>query len=287
MNFEGLSLEERIRLQYSTFSKKRKKIADFILRNIDIIAFSKSEKLVERLGVSESTLSRFAYSVGYNGFSDLRKNIQNKLQSDLDVYKVHLNSKRISEESSSSKMVMRRDISNIESSMKKLDVETLKTCAKLTADADAVYVLGSRTSSVLSTYLSFYLNYMIKNLRILSPTMDNLLDDLIHIGKKDVLLSFSFPRYSNKTYRAIRHAKEKGAKIIGFTDGPKSPMLKYTKHLIYADFHMSTFIDSMCAPISVCNAFLVELASINDDVLAKNFTLLERMWNEYDVYERE
>ncbi len=100
----------------------------------------------------------------------------------------------------------------------------------------------------------------------------------------DVIIGISFPRYSTRTLEAMRFAKRTGAQVIAITDGPMSPLCETADCALTARTEMSSFVDSLTAPMSLINALLVSLGLRRKEALAEHFRQLEGIWNTYSVY---
>ncbi len=283
---QSMSLEDRIKYFYSKLSKNQKLLADFIMENSTDVLFLKAYNLGKEVGVSASTVGRFAQFIGYEDYKDMQKalakNFKNKLSS-LERYQIGKNSKLTSNELED---IIIKDIDNLKKTLELNDFDRFENISNSIQKAKRVYIVGQRSSKVLAEYLAFYLNFIRSDVKIIPSGAGDLMDELIHINKNDVLIAFSFPRYAKRTYDAIDFAKQRGAKIIAMTDAFLSPMMDYADEVLVAEFGMSTFIDSMTAPLSLINALILSLSKNNTSVIGDNFTLLEELWQKYDIYQK-
>ncbi len=236
-----------IHSSYTKLSKGQKMIADYIVDNYDKVAFMTASNLGNNVGVSESTVVRFANAIGYNGYPNLQKELQELIKTKLTTVQ-RLELSKDYDEEEAFKNVMRSDVENIEKTIKEIDTSTFQEVIKEILKAKKVYILGLRSSTVLAQYLGFYLNFFLENVNVVPSGINDIFDQLINIKEDDVLIGISFPRYSKKTMEAVEFAKKKGATIVGITDSPFSPITKYSKYTLTARSNMASFVDSLVGP---------------------------------------
>jgi len=277
-------LLNRIEKNYIKLSKGQKRIADFILQNYDKVAFMTASTLGDSTGVSESTVVRFANALGYDGYPKLQKGLQESIKTKLTTVQRFELSKDLEKESSYTKKVMNADMDNIRRTLDGVDEETMTQIVEEIHNARRVYILGMRSSSVLANYLGFYLNFILKDVVVVTAGALDVFDHLVNITKDDLLITISFPRYAKRTFEIVEFATTQGATIIGITDSPMAPLVPMVKHSLFARYGMNTFIDSLVAPMSLINA-LIQMVSIKEmDRVEENFEKLENIWNEYKIY---
>jgi len=109
---------------------------------------------------------------------------------------------------------------------------------------------------------------------------------LVNVGQEDVVIAFSFPRYSTATVKGAQYCRSTGATVVGVTDSKLSPLGQSCEHVLVAKSDMVSLVDSLVAPLSVVNALIVALAADREKTLSKTFDTLERVWEEYNVYEK-
>jgi DNA-binding MurR/RpiR family transcriptional regulator len=277
-------LLNRIEKNYIKLSKGQKRIADFILQNYDKVAFMTASTLGDSTGVSESTVVRFANALGYDGYPKLQKGLQESIKTKLTTVQRFELSKDLEKESSYTKKVMNADMDNIRRTLDGVEEETMNQIVEEIHNARRVYILGMRSSSVLANYLGFYLNFILKDVVVVTAGALDVFDHLVNITKDDLLITISFPRYAKRTFEIVEFATTQGATIIGITDSPMAPLVPMVKHSLFARYGMNTFIDSLVAPMSLINA-LIQMVSIKEmDRVEENFEKLENIWNEYKIY---
>lgn len=273
----------RIREKYNKLSKGQKLIASYVMNNYDKVAFMTASKLGDKVGVSESTVVRFANALDYKGYPELQKELQELIKTKLTtVQRLELSTSYGDE--GFFKKVMQADVDNIMKTISEIDTESFNEVVKNILEAKNVYVFGLRSSTVIVQYFSFYLNFMLDNVRIVPSGINDIFDQLINIDEGDVLIGITFPRYSKKTVEVMEFAKSKGAAIIGITDSQFSPIAEISDITLTAKSNMTSFIDSLVAPISLINALIVALSMQEKDKVTDTLKSLENTWEKYDIY---
>ncbi len=271
-----------IEQKYGKMSKSHKKIADFILKEYNRMPFLTASKIAKLVGVSESTVVRCAASLGYGGFPGLQRAFRERFQSTM----TKTERVKLSDEGDDCLIsrVMKADIDNIRETADALDVDELKRIVKVIKKSRKLFIFGSRSSTILAEYLTFYMNIIHGNVHLLSRGANDMYDEIVNIEDDDALIVFSFPRYSNRTFEVVEFAKSRKATIVGITDSLEAPLVQYCNHTLTAKYDMSTFIDSFVAPMSLVNAIILALAGGERDKMVEKFDLLESLWSLNDVY---
>ncbi len=277
----------RINDNMKNFSKGQKRIAEFIAEQYDKAAYITALKLGKSVGVSESTVVRFARELGYDGYPDMQKALRAIICTQLTAaQRVGVATDRIGE-NDILKSVLDADMENIRLSLNEIDRVEFAKIADAIVDAKRVYILGVRSSAALASFLSFYLNLISPNVRhVQTSTASELFEQIFRIEKDDVLIAISFPRYSTRTLKAIDYAKNQGATVIGITDSSSSPIAEAADMSLVAKSDMVSFVDSLVAPLSVINALMVAISMKKKSEVVDSFEKLEKIWDEYKVYEK-
>jgi DNA-binding MurR/RpiR family transcriptional regulator len=284
MSEEYRDLLNRIQVRFKKLSKGQKRIADYILNNYDKVAFMTASSLGDAVEVSESTVVRFANALGYGGYPKLQKALQESIKTKLTTVQRFEMSKELESNTDIYKKIMSQDVENIQRTVEDLDVDNLRNIADKVHRSRKIYVLGLRSSSVLAQYLGFYLNFEVENVRIIPSGALDAFDQVINLTKDDLLIAITFPRYSNQTIRLVNYAKEKGVPIISITDSVLSPVAPASEYILTAKYDMTTFIDSLVAPMSVINALILAVGMKNRVFLDGKFRELEKIWEESHTY---
>lgn len=275
-----------IKSKIDLFSKGQRRIADYILTQYDKAAYMTASKLGLTVGVSESTVVRFATELGYDGYPLLQKALQEMMRNKLtSVQRIQVTSEQIGTDDILEKVL----ISDIEKIRKTLE-ETRETdfydSVNAIVSAKRIYIIGSRSASALAAFLAYYFNLMFENVRVVNTSSTvELFEQIMRINESDVIIGISFPRYSTQTAKSLEFASSNGAKVIAITDSLTSPLARYANHILLARSDMISFVDSLVAPLSLINALIVAIGVKKRDEVSKNFERLEDIWNQYEVYE--
>ncbi len=250
----------RIGERYGKMSKSHKVIADFILKHYEQAVFMTAAKLGETLGISESTVVRFASGIGYDGYPKFQKALEECVQSKLSsVQKIDAKYGN-SSQSEILTSVLTADIEKLQDTIQNLDPAAFETAVSTILEADTIYIMGLRSNEPLAAFLNFYLNMIRGNVRLLNTTsVSETFEQMMHIGEKDCFIGISFPRYSMRTLKAMEFANDRNAKVIAITDSIHSPMNLYSSCNLLARSDMVSIVDSLVAPLSVINAVVVAL----------------------------
>lgn len=284
MKETNLDILNRIKLSYNKLSKGQKLIADYIIDNYDKVAFMTASKLGEKVGVSESTVVRFANALDYGGYPKLQKELQELIKTKLTTVQRLELSKDYNDEQDILKKVMKSDVDNIKKTIEEIDTNIFQAVIDIILQANKVYILGLRSSTVLAEYLGFYLNFILDNVSVVPSGINDIFDQLININENDAIIGISFPRYSKKTLEALKYAKTRKATIIGITDSTFSPVKTIANYTLTARSNMASFVDSLVAPMSLINSLIIGLSMKEKDKITSTFKNLESIWNEYNIY---
>jgi len=270
-----------------SFSKGQKKIAGYILESYDKAAFMTASRLGKTVGVSESTVVRFAAELGYDGYPDMQKSLQKMIRNRLtSVQRIEVTNDRMADQDLLA-MVLQSDIEKIRITLEELDRDSFEHAVDAIVSARKIYVVGVRSSAAIASFLAFYLNLIFDNVvTVPANTSSEVFESLLRVGDGDVVIGVSFPRYSTRTIRAMRFARAQGAVTVAITDSEASPLAADAQYILKARSDMASFVDSLVAPLSLVNALLVAVSQKKNDDLAGTFQKLEQIWEEYGVYEK-
>ena len=271
----------------SSFSKGQKLIGRFITQHYDKAAFMTASRLGDTVGVSESTVVRFATEVGFEGYPQLQKNLQEIIRNRLTtVQRMDIIDEQIAGSDVLTK-VMSLDSEKIRRTMEEADRAAFAQAVEAIVTAREVYILGIRSSSMLASFLAFYFNQIFPHVRCVnSNSTSETFEQMFRIGGEDVFIAISFPRYSQRTLKAAQYAKSQGARVIAITDSTSAPLAQAADILLLARSEMASFVDSLVAPLSVINALIVAVGLKKKKEISRTYATLESIWEEYQVYEK-
>jgi DNA-binding MurR/RpiR family transcriptional regulator len=283
---DGKHLISNIQSQYARLSKGQKLIAQYILKNYDKVAFMTACKLGDNVGVSESTVVRFANALGYSGYPKLQDALQELIKNKLTtVQRLEMTDDVYSDDRTILNKVLKSDINNIKDTLDGIDENAFKDAANQILKARKIYILGMRSSFTIAQYLGFYLGIILDSVHVIRMDMGDAFEQVVKINEDDVLISVSFPRYSKKSYQIVSYAKEKGAHIVSLTDSLFAPVAPLTDNLLLVKSNMAAFVDSLVPALSVANALIVSVGMKEKENVKQNFDDLEAIWEKYSVYE--
>ncbi len=269
------------------FSKGQRRIADYILDNYDTAAFMTASRLGSLAGVSESTVVRFAFELGYDGYPNMQKALQEMIRSRLTSTQRIQAAEDIFSGPDVLAAVIQSDIDKLRLMIGQAEQKEFDRVVEKIMNSRHVYILGVRSSSFVAGYLNFYLHMLTENVTLVqSNAAGEIFEQLLHIGPGDVMIAISFPRYSNVTINTAKFARDRGADIIAITDNELSPIYQVSDAALLAPCEMISFVDSMVAPLSLMNALLVALSNRVEKDISAIFAELETIWNEYGVFGR-
>lgn len=277
------NLLDRLNLEYDNLSKGQKKISNYIMQYYDKAAFMTAAALSKEVGVSESTIVRFAYALGYDGYPKMQKELQEVIQNRLTTiqrlqFMEGLSVEEIIESS------FKTDINNLRVTKEKNDPKEIEKTVDLIASARKIYIMGARSSAPLAQFLRYYLAYITENVRLVQYDGSDIYSEMLNAGPEDVAIAISFPRYSTMTLETMQYAKDRGCKIVAITDNTSAPPAQIADYVLAAKSYMNSFVDSLVAPLSIINLLIIMLGLRNKEKLFQNFEVLEQMWQEGSVY---
>lgn len=278
-------LISNIQSQYTRLSKGQKLIAQYILNNYDKVAFMTACKLGETVGVSESTVVRFANALGYSGYPKLQAALQELIKNKLTTVQRVEMAHDYSDDFAILNKVLKSDIDNIRSTLEEIDERAFKEASNKLLRARKIYILGMRSSFVVAQYLGFYLDIILDNVHIIRMDMGDAFEQIVRINEEDVIVAISFPRYSKKSYQIVNYAKEKGAHVISLTDSLFAPVASLADNTLLVKSNMASFVDSLVPALSISNALAISVGMKEKEDIKQHFDDLEQIWKRYSVGE--
>ena len=270
------------------FSKGQRNLARYILESYDKAAFMTAARLGKAVGVSESTVVRFAVELGYDGYPSMQKAMQEMVVNRLtSVQRIEVANDRIGDQDVVS-TVLQADMDRLRRSQDLVDRGEFRAAVEALLKAKRIYVLGVRSAAPLAHFLGYYLNYMFRNVHIVTASgSSEMFERIVGVGAEDAVIAYSFPRYSTTTAKGAQYCRSTGATVIGLTDSRLSPLGQNCDHVLLSKSDMVSLVDSLVAPLSLTNALIVALAARREKELAATFDSLEHIWEEYNVYEKQ
>ncbi len=271
-----------------SFSKGQRRIAQYITEAYDKAAFMTAGRLGAIVGVSESTVVRFAVELGFDGYPSMQKAMQEMVLNRLtSVQRISVASDRLEKQDVLS-LVLHGDSDKLRQTSELIDRNEFHLAVEAILKGKNIYVLGVRSAAPLADFMGYYLNFMFRNVHIVTTSGDSeMFEKLVNITAEDVVIAFSFPRYSALIAKGARYCRSVGATVIGLTDSGVSPLGQASDYVLLAKSDMVSLVDSLVAPLSVVNAILVALAAEREQTISQTFDSLERIWEQHNVYEKQ
>ena len=278
-----MDLLKKLDYDLEDMSKSNKQIATYILENYDKAAYMTAAKLADIVGVSESTVVRFACIEGFDGYPEFQDCLQELLKSKLTwVQRLYLAHPELPE--ITIKNAMKSDLKSLSKLNEEMNIDEInKVCDAILA-ARRVYVIGVRSSLPLAQFLHYYLNHILENVTLASPAYGDIFGSLMYADERDLIIGISFPRYSKTTMEGMHFAKKNGAKTIAITDTEDSPLVSCADTTVFVKSNMNSFVDSLVAPMSILNSIIVMVGISRKEKLTRYFDRIEDIWAEKDIY---
>ncbi len=285
MNADLLKLIEE---KMSGFSKGQRLIAGYVSEHYDKAAYLTAARLGAIVGVSESTVVRFAIELGYAGYPEFQHSLQEIIRNRLTSFqRIEVTNNLIGDGNVLDKVLL-SDAEKIRRTMEEIDHESFERAVDCIAKAQTIYIIGVRSSSSLAGFLNFNLRMIFDDVRFVQTTSGSeMFEQIMRVGQDDVMIAISFPRYSKRIINAVEYARTKGADVVALTDSKLSPIAAFADQLLIAQSDMASFVDSLVAPLSIINAMIVALSRKKQDELTERLRVLEEVWERYEVYDNK
>ena len=275
-----------LKQRYNQFSKSQRRIADYILEHYSKAAYLTAARLGQQAQVSESTVVRFAFELGFDGYPALQAALQETVRSKLtSLQRMEVAGDRQEEGEPVLDQVLNKDVEQIYRTLEQTDRAAFAGAVESIHQAKTVYLLAGGSAAFLAGFLNFYFRLVLPNVRLIqSASASELFEQILRVGKGDIVIGISFPRYSKKTVNALRYARKNGAQVVAITDSEFSPLAAQADYLLLARSDMVSFADSLVAPLSLINALIAAVGQRRQEETRRVFDRLEEIWAEYDVY---
>lgn len=272
----------------SSFSKGQRQIATYILEHYEKAAYLTASRLGAAVGVSESTVVRFATELGFDGYPALQKVLQKLIRSRLTSFQRMEVTNGLIGESDVLDKVLLSDIDKIRRTMEEVDRCSFEEAVDAIVSAKNIYIIGVRSSSALAGFLNYSFRMIFDNVRFVQTTSGSeMFEQIMQVGKGDVMIAISFPRYSTRIINAVEYAGSRHADVVALTDSKLSPIAAYANQLLLAHSDMASYADSLVAPLSIINALVVAVARKKQNEVSERLHALEEVWDRYDVYDKK
>ena len=269
------------------FSKGQRQIARYLLAHYDKAAYMTAAKLGSEVSVSESTVVRFVMELGYAGYPEFQKALQDLIRTKLTSFQRMEVTNHLIGDGDVLEKVLNSNVDNIRNTLESISRAAFRDAVDALVRAKNIYVIGVRSSAMLANFFSYSLQMIFDNVRLIDTTAGSeLFQQMMAIGEGDVLFAISFPRYSKRVIKAVEFARRAGADVVALTDSPDSPIAPSAQQVLIAQSDMASYVDSLVAPLSLLNAIIVAVSRTREDEVRDRLQKLEHIWDEYDVYDK-
>ncbi len=270
-----------------SFSKGQRQIAEYIKEHYDRAAYMTASRLGAVIEVSESTVVRFANALGFEGYPEMQRALQEYARTHLTAAQRMGVADNLMNRGTVLDKVLLGDADKIRHTLDEIDRAAFESAVEKIGNARNIYIIGSRSAAALASFLSFNLRMMFDNVcHVEMSSGSEMFEQIMSIGKEDVLIAISFPRYSNRTVRAAQYAHNSGADVVALTDSAQSPLAPFADQVLTARSDMASFVDSLAAPLSIINAMVVAVSMAHHDEVSERLHRLEKIWDEYNIYDK-
>ena len=281
------NLLQQMTARMPEFSKGQRLIAQYILNHYDRAAYMTASRLGSLVAVSESTVVRFANELGFAGYPEMQRALQELAKTNLTAAQRMQVADNLLDKNNILDHVLQADADKIRHTLDAIDRDAFYSAVEKIVAARNIYILGVRSAAALAEFLTFNFRMMFDNVRAVEGTTGTeIFEQLLDIGPEDVFIAISFPRYSKRTVRAVEFAHRAGADVVALTDSATSPLAPESDQLLTARSDMASFVDSLVAPLSIINAMVAAVSMRKHDEVTDGLHRLERIWDEYDVYDK-
>lgn len=281
-------LLKRIEEGMPSFSKGQKRIAEYVLKHYDKAAYLTASRMSTLVGVSESTVVRFAIELGFEGYPEFQHSLKELIRTRLTSFQRMEVTDQIIGDGNVLEKVLLSDAERIRRTYEKIDPASFDEAVSRIVNARNIYIIGVRSSSYLAGFLNHSFRMIFDNVRLVQTTSgSDMFEQIMRVGEGDVLIAISFPRYSKRVINAVEYARRQKAHIIALTDSPQSPLAAYADQLLVAQSDMASYVDSLAAPLSIINALIVAVSRLKKDEVTERLQELETIWDHYDVYDKK
>lgn len=269
------------------FSKGQRQIARYLLEQYDKAAYMTAAKLGREVSVSESTVVRFVIELGYEGYPEFQRSLQELIRTRLKSFQRMDVTNHLIGDGDVLEKVLNSDVDKIKRTLEGISRQSFEAAVNKIVKARTIYIIGVRSSSSLAGFLNFNFRMMFDNVKFIQTTSGSeMFEQLLDIGEGDVMIAISFPRYSKRIINAVEFARHAGADVVALTDNDASPIASHATELLVAQSDMASFVDSLVAPLSIINAMIVAVARAKQSEVRERLSRLELIWDEYDVYDK-
>lgn len=265
---------------YADLTQAQKRIAEAIVDDPEFVAFATVDKLSARLGIASSTIVRFAYRLGLDGYPELQERVRGLVRSRLR------GAEGVGDESSVAHLgegtaatSLRHDLDNLRNTISELDAQTLDKAVDIICRARRVFFTGGLASGALAEYTAHTFNRLRGGAQVLGR---DTAADILSMTPEDVLVVFSFPPYASQTLQILDAARKQRVVVVGITDSLISPLGEVDVTLTSRVSGVGPQ-NSLVAPMAIINVLLNGVAAKSPGS-ADRYRQIFRMLDEWNAF---
>jgi DNA-binding MurR/RpiR family transcriptional regulator len=277
---------DELRRRYDRLTQSQKRIAEYIVEHPQAVAFSTVDQMAGELDVNPSTIVRFTYRLGLNGFPDLQERMREVVRGQLSRTGDPINESQAAGhlEGTSFGASLSHDWQNLHHTISGLDAEAFNRAINLLTRSRRVYVVAGFTTFPVAHYFALVLDRLRSDVSLLASNDAFATPRLVEIKPEDCVLAVTFPRYARGTHRVAMWAKENKAKVIAITDSPISALGQISDVVLLAASAGTGMQNSMVAPMAVANALLNGVAAVKGSSALERYSRHDRLMNLWDAF---
>jgi len=275
------SIQNMIIEKLPEYSPNQKKLANFIIENLQTIPLLSVNQVSERAGVSTATIVRFSKILGFQGYLDLRNKLADILKeqlSPLEKYRKTISQK--DDYRNPLEIVAQTVIGNIDFCLEQNTLQEFKHISKHVRRAQNIFCLGMGISHYLAEIMSYLLKLYMKKAFALSSDSPSFPEQIILMNPKDLLIVFSFPPYSKQTVEAAELAKDSNITVISFADKKTAPVVEFSEHVLVAKTDNILFTNSLGSIAVLMNALVTDLALSEENEVITGLKKIDKYLND-------
>ncbi|WP_066175883.1 MurR/RpiR family transcriptional regulator [Bacillus marinisedimentorum] len=281
---EKMDVFDRMMHMQETMSKSQKKIANYLIANPESAPFLTASKLARQVGVGEATIIRFAVFLGFQGYPDFQRHLQETMKRKwTSAERFEKTSRMDHTEPHVWEEVLSDDIQNIKDTLDNIDAEAFQEAVRDIIGAERIFIVAYRSAQSIGHFLEFYLDLVLQNTELITQA-DGVSEHLLDITDQDLVIGLGFSRYTKRTVDVLKYSRSRGARTLVITDHLLSPLAPLGDTKLYSAVEINSFIDSFSAPLSIINALITGVTRSEQEKVKKRLEQLEDMWETFDVF---
>jgi DNA-binding MurR/RpiR family transcriptional regulator len=277
---------DELRRRYDLLTQSQKRIAAYIVEHSQAVAFSTVDQMAAELDVNPSTIVRFTYRLGLNGFPDLQERMREMVRGQLSRTGDPINESHVAAhlDGTSFGASLSHDWQNLHRAISSVDTETFSRGVSILARARRVYVVAGFSTFPVGHYFALILDRLRSDISLLAANDAFATSRLVEMNAEDCVIAFTFPRYAAATHRVVLWAKENKAKVIAVTDSPISAVGQIADVVLLAAAAGTGMQNSLTAPMAIANALLNGVASAKGAAALERYSRHDRLMNRWDAF---